>query len=153
MARILPHTKQSAGRTLVLWGETEELNRFFDDLTPDAEDGGELRTVTVQSLTYRRYSGGPLINRRSHLRTFDTNRGIGNLARPGRRFWIEPPDAELLGITIQNNPNQFSFQGPWFALKALAFEDLPEEWVIRSTGGRAFVVPSEDAPPALPGAG
>lgn len=152
MGRIFPHTLTIVNRRLVLWGETEKLQGLFEGITRDAEDAGELRTVRVDSLTYRRYSGGPLITRRAHNRTFDTNRGIGNLARPGRRFWVEPPDAEVLGITIENNPDQYSFQGPWFALKALAFRDLPTDWVIRSTGGRAFVIPEpEGGNPALPG--
>jgi hypothetical protein len=144
MSRGLPHPVQIVGRTIVLWGETSRLSELFGDLTPAAEEVGELRTIAVEETRYRKYSGGPLLTRRAHNRTFDTNRGIPNLARPGRRFWVEPPDAELLGITIRNNPDQFTFQGAWFALKALAFRELPTGWVIRSTGGRAFMIPEAE---------
>lgn len=144
MGRYLPHTVTSSGRQIVLWGETDKLNEFFTDLTPDTAAETELRTIAVPQLQYRRYSGGPLITRRSHNRTFDTDRGIPNLAKPGRRFWIEPPDFELLGIKTEVIPNQFSFQGAWFALKAYCFLEVPAGFVIRSTGGRAFVVPEPE---------
>lgn len=144
MARLLPHTVTIASRQITLWGDTEKLTEFFPDLVADAADDGELRTVAVAASSYRKYPGGPLINRRAHNRTFDTNRGIPNLAKPGRRFWIEPPDFTILGIPQEVNPNQFSFQGAWFALKAYAFQELPAGFVIRSTGGRAFLIPEPE---------
>lgn len=153
MGRILPHSFTARGAGVTIWGDTDKVNELFPDLEPDGPEQGGLISVQVRATQVRRYPGATPFTRRAHIRTLDADKGIGNKATPGRKFWIEAPG--LTDLQVENgraDVKQFTFEGPFYALKDYVFNELPEGWTLRSPGGRAFII-KEPAGPALPPGG
>lgn len=136
---IIPHTVTAAGRTFQIYGETGELDEFFDGIESDAEAPATTATASVSAHSYRRYPGGPLISRASHPRTrLVFNGKAGSNATPGRRFFIE----RNVGIPpfVTKEVRSFTTTGPFFALKAYAIANAAGDFTIRSSGGRSHEI-------------
>lgn len=142
MGRPVPHTVQQSGRSITIWGDTDELDELFENIEPDADGIGTLSTVSVRSTTVRRYPGGPTFTRRAHTRTVDSEKGLAGGATPGQRFWIER-DEGLPGFT-EKKTSQFTFVGPVFALKRWVRANGTPGHKLRTPGGRAIEITAPD---------
>jgi hypothetical protein len=136
--RPVEHTITTAAGTQSIWGDPEKLALFFPSAAPKALVDLPPKTSTVRSTTVRRYPGDPNpFTRKSYSRTVRPAGARTNGTTPGRRMWCELRAPKVGGGTAITS-YQFTFTGPFTALRLKAESDAPSDFTIRNASGVAY---------------
>ena len=133
---IVKHSGGEEEATVYVYGDTAKLSQYFSAGALSIVALGVVSTqnLSVASHSRRRYPGGKTATVGSHVRSVrrgDTERS--GSAQPGNKFWCEYTYEE--GSVTKRVVNQFTYQGDWKDLRALAAAYPARNYTLRNSSG------------------
>jgi hypothetical protein len=144
MASKLRHKVTGDGRTVYLFGATEDLTDFFPTAEPVTEEDAVLTTVTFSGGTRRRFPGGPTTDYSGGTREVVTGRPPTQATLPGYPVKCEKT-IEIAGVQVKR-VKQFTLQGSFAALHEIAKATALQSYVLRSPNGEPKSIGEEALP-------
>jgi hypothetical protein len=134
-----PQKPSSSSTNLVIWAsDVPALKTFFPGATPLTSPPGSSGTVAVKGHTRRQYPGDTTpVSRAGGDRKTYPERWLANNTTPGTVFWCETTTTGTDGKP-KTKRKQFTYQGNFGDLKALARTVVVSAYVMRNASGSKY---------------
>lgn len=139
-----PHKLVATASDVVVWAsDVAALKTFFPAATPLTRPPGTAGSVSVKGHSRRQYPGDTTpVGRAGGSRATYPERWLSNNTTPGTVFWCETTTTGPAGKPVKKR-KQFTYQGNFGDLKAIARTAVVTAYVLRNASGAAYRI----APP------
>lgn len=138
MARKTKHTVTAAGRSIVLYGETDKVQEFFPTAQPVSEDSYTVKDVQFKGGTRRRFPGGPGSNAEGGTRKVVFGRPAKQSTLPGNPIKCEVTTGT--GAQARTEVTQLTLVGAITAAFQIAKATSEKVFILRSPQGKPYYI-------------
>jgi hypothetical protein len=138
MAKKLRHKITHDGKTVYIFGETDDITDFFPTATVVAEEDAVVKTVTFKGGTRRRFPGGPTHSSGGGTRKVVVGKPATQNTLPG--YPIKCEVSTGIGPLKVTRVKQFTLQGPFRVAHQVAKATALQDFILRSPNGKPWKI-------------